>query len=75
LLFMSALEEDQFCPIKKEAYEHCHHHCKVEWSEYEACSKRIEGDTKGEKHCTGQYWDFIQCADHCSSAKIFEKLK
>ncbi|MCO5557021.1 hypothetical protein L7F22_010576 [Adiantum nelumboides] len=28
-----------------------------------ACVKRIEGDTIGHKHCTGQYFDYWACID------------
>lgn len=35
------------------------------WAEYEACIKRVENDTTGEAHCTGQYLDFWACIDKC----------
>lgn len=35
------------------------------WSEYEACIGRVEKDTTGEAHCTGQYLDFWKCIDKC----------
>ena len=31
----------------------------------QACAKRIEKDTTGEAHCTGQYFDMWKCIDHC----------
>ncbi|KAF3677582.1 hypothetical protein FXO37_04755 [Capsicum annuum] len=30
-----------------------------------ACTKRIEGDETGNKHCTGQYFDYWYCIDKC----------
>ena len=35
--------------------------------EYEACVKRIESDTTGEAHCTGQYFDYFSCIDACAA--------
>lgn len=29
----------------------------------QACVKRIEGDETGQKHCTGQYFDYWSCID------------
>ncbi|KAK4357268.1 hypothetical protein RND71_022878 [Anisodus tanguticus] len=40
-----------------------------------ACTRRIEGDESGSKHCTGQYFDYWQCIDKCVAPKLFEKLK
>ena len=33
----------------------------------QACAERIKDDTTGKKHCTGQYFDFYHCIDHCVS--------
>lgn len=41
------------------------HDKKKLWSHYEACIKRVEADTTGEAHCTGQYLDFWACIDKC----------
>lgn len=32
-----------------------------------ACTRRIEKDDSGEKHCTGQYFDYWSCIDTCVS--------
>lgn len=37
--------------------------------------KRIEGDETGNKHCTGQYFDYLSCIDKCVAPKLFAKLK
>lgn len=29
------------------------------------CAKRVESDTTGEAHCTGQYFDYWKCVDKC----------
>ena len=33
----------------------------------QACEKRVEEDEGGEKHCTGQYFDYWGCVDKCVS--------
>jgi len=33
----------------------------------QACVKRVEGDDSGQKHCTGQYFDYWFCIDKCVS--------
>jgi len=33
----------------------------------QACVERIQGDTTGQAHCSGQYFDFWHCVDHCVS--------
>lgn len=33
----------------------------------QACTRRIEGDESGTKHCTGQYFDYWHCIDKCVS--------
>ena len=47
--------------------EECHVPCMKFWKLYEDCAKRIEGDTSGEKHCTGYYFDYWHCNHHCVS--------
>eukprot|EP00199_Chlamydomonas_sp_CCMP681_P008246 CAMPEP_0119104254 /NCGR_PEP_ID=MMETSP1180-20130426/2509_1 /TAXON_ID=3052 ORGANISM="Chlamydomonas cf sp, Strain CCMP681" /NCGR_SAMPLE_ID=MMETSP1180 /ASSEMBLY_ACC=CAM_ASM_000741 /LENGTH=69 /DNA_ID=CAMNT_0007088955 /DNA_START=100 /DNA_END=309 /DNA_ORIENTATION=+ len=64
-------EEDK----KPEIEEHCKAHCVKEWQLYQACVERIKADTTGTKHCSGQYFDFWHCVDHCAAPKIFENLK
>ena len=38
---------------------------------FQACVKRVEADTTGHKHCTGQYFDFWSCIDKCVCARIY----
>lgn len=45
--------------------EECKPHCVKALLAYQACQERIAGDTTGEAHCTGQYFDYWQCIDHC----------
>ena len=33
----------------------------------QACADRIKSDTTGQAHCSGQYFDFWHCVDHCVS--------
>ncbi len=33
----------------------------------QACAERIKNDTTGQAHCSGQYFDFWKCVDHCVS--------
>ncbi|KAG6542060.1 hypothetical protein Mapa_016524 [Marchantia paleacea] len=40
-----------------------------------ACTKRVEDDDTGSKHCTGQYFDYWGCIDKCAATKLFNKLK
>nr|KYP63112.1 Cytochrome b-c1 complex subunit 6 [Cajanus cajan] len=35
-----------------------------------ACIKRIHGDESGQKHCTGQYFDYWSCIDKCVSITV-----
>ncbi|KAJ8547439.1 hypothetical protein K7X08_011025 [Anisodus acutangulus] len=53
----------------------CKPKCVRQLKEYQACTRRIEGDESGSKHCTGQYFDYWQCIDKCVAPKLFEKLK
>lgn len=39
------------------------------------CVKRVEGDDAGNKHCTGQYFDYWSCIDKCVAPKLFQELK
>ena len=67
-------EEDPVCP-KPEVEEACKPKCINALMEYEACVKRIESDTTGEAHCTGQYFDYFSCIDACAAKPLFDKLK
>ena len=41
--------------------------CPVSLQHTQACAERIKSDTTGQAHCTGQYFDFWHCVDHCVS--------
>ncbi|XP_049343977.1 cytochrome b-c1 complex subunit 6 [Solanum verrucosum] len=53
----------------------CKPKCVRQLKEYQACTKRVEGDESGHKHCTGQYFDYWHCIDKCVAAKLFDHLK
>ncbi|KXZ52542.1 hypothetical protein GPECTOR_9g586 [Gonium pectorale] len=55
--------------------EECKPHCVREWAAYKACAERIKDDTTGQAHCSGQYFDFWKCVDHCAAPKLFAALK
>ncbi|PNY11127.1 cytochrome b-c1 complex subunit 6-like protein, partial [Trifolium pratense] len=55
--------------------ESCKPKCVRPLLEYQACIKRIQGDDSGQKHCTGQYFDYWYCVDKCVAPKLFTKLK
>lgn len=44
--------------------------CINEHSVWQACVKRIEEDENGQKHCTGQYFDYWGCIDQCVSLSL-----
>ncbi|CAI9765349.1 unnamed protein product [Fraxinus pennsylvanica] len=60
---------------KQELEARCKAPCTRPLKEYQACSKRIQGDESGHKHCTGQYFDYWQCVDKCVATKLFTYLK
>ncbi|XP_014517607.1 cytochrome b-c1 complex subunit 6 [Vigna radiata var. radiata] len=64
-------------PVDQKRYleESCKPKCVKPLLEYQACIKRIHGDDSGQKHCTGQYFDYWFCVDKCVAPKLFTKLK
>ena len=57
--------------------ETCKHHCSKAMKELEACTARVEAKFAAAKpgdeitaNCTGQYFDFWHCIDHCVSTLI-----
>ncbi|XP_024968014.1 cytochrome b-c1 complex subunit 6-like [Cynara cardunculus var. scolymus] len=64
-------------PVDQKKYleDSCKPKCVRPLIEYQACVKRVEGDDSGEKHCTGQYFDYWHCIDKAVAPKLFEKLK
>ncbi|XLS73816.1 hypothetical protein HN51_030681 [Arachis hypogaea] len=64
-------------PVDQKRYleESCKPKCVKALLEYQACVKRIQGDETGNKHCTGQYFDYWSCIDKCVAQKLFSKLK
>ncbi|CAN6686468.1 unnamed protein product [Malus baccata var. baccata] len=75
LWFSFSLADDELVDQKKYLEESCQPKCVKPLIEYQACVKRVEGDDTGNKHCTGQYFDYISCVDKCVAPKLFQKLK
>lgn len=67
--------DDDPVDAKPEIEEKCRPTCSKFWGEYEACITRVEKDTTGEAHCSGQYLDFWKCIDKCAIPKLFATLK
>ncbi|PQP97082.1 cytochrome b-c1 complex subunit 6-like [Prunus yedoensis var. nudiflora] len=67
--------DEELVDQKKYLEESCQPKCVKPLIEYQACVKRVEGDNNGEKHCTGQYFDYISCVDKCVAPKLFGALK
>ncbi|RHN52341.1 putative cytochrome b-c1 complex, subunit 6, ubiquinol-cytochrome C reductase hinge [Medicago truncatula] len=72
-MYMLADEE----PVDQKRFfeDSCKPKCVRPLIEYQACMKRIHGDDSGQKHCTGQYFDYWYCVDKCVAPKLFTKLK
>ncbi|CAI5490379.1 unnamed protein product, partial [Closterium sp. Naga37s-1] len=66
--------DDEPVDPKPEIEEGCRPKCVKQLLAYEACVKRIEGDETGEKHCTGQYFDYWACIDKCRRKWIAEQM-
>uniref|UniRef100_A0ACD5ZFL6 Uncharacterized protein n=1 Tax=Avena sativa TaxID=4498 RepID=A0ACD5ZFL6_AVESA len=49
--------------------------CVSQWFAYLDCCKRIKDDETGQKHCTGQYFDYWKCVDKHVAEKLFDSLK
>ncbi|KAK4405085.1 Cytochrome b-c1 complex subunit-1, mitochondrial [Sesamum angolense] len=74
-LAQSIRADDEPVDPKRELEDRCKAPCTRPLKEYQACSKRIEGDDSGHKHCTGQYFDYWRCVDKCVATKLFTHLK
>ncbi|KAM1002081.1 hypothetical protein FF1_002547 [Malus domestica] len=73
--FLLMRADEELVDQKKYLEESCQPKCVKPLIEYQACVKRVEGDNGGDKHCTGQYFDYISCVDKCVAPKLFQKLK
>ncbi|BBH08868.1 Ubiquinol-cytochrome C reductase hinge protein, partial [Prunus dulcis] len=62
--------DEELVDQKKYLEESCQPKCVKPLIEYQACVKRVEADNNGEKHCTGQYFDYISCVDKCTHVLI-----
>ena len=68
-------EEEEPVDNRPELEEFCKTKCVKTWVSYQECVERIEKDTTGEAHCTGQYFDYYACVDKCVAPKLFNSLK
>ncbi|KAJ8547438.1 hypothetical protein K7X08_011024 [Anisodus acutangulus] len=75
LQYLFAMSDEEVVDPKATLEVQCKPKCVRQIKEYQACTKRIEGDESGHKHCTGQYFDYWQCIDKCVAAKLFDHLK
>ncbi|CAN6339743.1 unnamed protein product, partial [Urochloa humidicola] len=71
----SAMADVEPVDPKNHLEERCKPQCVKSLYDYERCMKRIENDGSGQKHCTGQYFDYWSCVDKCVAPKLFDKLK
>jgi len=69
------MSDEEVVDPKSDIEESCKPSCIKQLLAYQACAKRIKGDTTGEAHCTGQYFDYWQCVDKCAAPRIFAVLK
>lgn len=53
----------------------CKKQCKDLFQKYSECAKRIESDTNGEGHCTGQYLEYHGCVEKCVAKDVFTYTK
>ncbi|KAJ4835834.1 hypothetical protein Tsubulata_033039 [Turnera subulata] len=74
-----AMADEELIDPKRHLEEASQPKCVKPLLEYQACVKRVEeGEGKGEhgdRHCTGQYFDYWNCIDKVVAPKLFSKLK
>ncbi|KAL3895329.1 MAG: hypothetical protein SGCHY_004766 [Lobulomycetales sp.] len=64
--------EDPYPTIRQECQEH---HCPAYAVKLNECSERVSqaaGST--EETCVEEFFDLMECVDHCAAPKLFEKL-
>ncbi|KXS12083.1 Non-heme 11 kDa protein of cytochrome bc1 complex [Gonapodya prolifera JEL478] len=49
--------------------EECEHHCTAFKAVYDACAERIEKEG-GEQNCALEFFDLLECIDHCAAPKL-----
>ncbi|XP_020244450.1 cytochrome b-c1 complex subunit 6-like [Asparagus officinalis] len=69
------MADDEPVDQKKYLEDSCKPKCVRPLRAYQACVERIKDDESGNKHCTGQYFDYWLCVDSCVAPKLFHKLK
>ncbi|KAF7842664.1 cytochrome b-c1 complex subunit 6 [Senna tora] len=74
-VLLSAMADEEPVDQKRYYEDFCKPKCVKPLIAYQGCVKRIEGDDSGQKHCTGQYFDYWSCVDKCVAPKLFTKLK
>ncbi|KAJ3218251.1 hypothetical protein HK099_005124 [Clydaea vesicula] len=52
------------------------HHCHSIKDKFEECNIRVtNADGSTEETCVEEFFDLMECVDHCASDKIFATLK
>ncbi|KAL0365966.1 UNVERIFIED_CONTAM: Cytochrome b-c1 complex subunit-1, mitochondrial [Sesamum radiatum] len=67
--------EEGIMDQKRALEDSCRSQCTKAYVDYQQCSRRVEGDESGQKHCTGQFFDYWACIDKCVAPKLFQELK
>ncbi len=64
-------DEEDPVDIKPQLALRCKNlNCQTAVKNYEACVKRIEGDTTGEKNCAAWFFDVKTCVDKCVCSRF-----
>ncbi|TPX69637.1 hypothetical protein SpCBS45565_g02283 [Spizellomyces sp. 'palustris'] len=51
------------------------HHCGPFKAKLDACTDRVEGGEAGEETCVEEFFDLMECVNHCAADKLFARLK
>ncbi|KAI9100684.1 ubiquinol-cytochrome C reductase hinge domain-containing protein [Phlyctochytrium arcticum] len=52
------------------------HHCHSFKARLDRCSEKIEaGNGAEEETCVEEFFDLMECVNHCAADKLFSKLK
>ncbi|KND03107.1 hypothetical protein SpCBS45565_g07695 [Spizellomyces sp. 'palustris'] len=51
------------------------HHCHSLKAKLDACTARVEGGDAGEETCVEEFFDLMECVNHCAADKLFAKMK
>ncbi|KAI3993023.1 hypothetical protein MKX01_009766 [Papaver californicum] len=71
----SMVSDEEPVDPKKLLEDGCRAKCVRPLFAYRECVTRIKDDDSGQKHCTGQYFDYWFCVDKCVAPLLFKYLK